>query len=274
MTEAPAQTLGHLGLIQTRGLGDIIVALPIAHWLITREGWQQISWPVQSEWVDDLERAIPWINWIGVDRDPSGRFFYDEPMRLLSAAGADQCLPLYQALTGHPEFSASSAFQIQSFDQHKYHVAGVPFDYKWRAFRDDPRLISRDPERERALKDLALGGDTSTPWITAHLEGSDGTRTPLDPALIPEGHRLVEIRPIEGYSLFDWLGVIESSQAFVGVDSVWVNLIDQLGWPQTDLDCYFIPRSHIQLTPVLAGPWTIIEPDAAVAQRITIFRTG
>ena len=60
-------------------------------------------------------------------------------------------------------------------------------------------------------------------------------------------------------------------EVIVAVDSVIANLVDQLGINK-DVDCYFIPRSHIQLTPVLGNPWTVVDPGATVAQRIRIFR--
>jgi len=51
----------------------------------------------------------------------------------------------------------------------------------------------------------------------------------------------------------DWLGVIEGAQSLIMVDSVYANLVDQLGLGD---DRYFIQRSHVGLTPVLGQHWT------------------
>jgi len=44
-------------------------------------------------------------------------------------------------------------------------------------------------------------------------------------------------------------------------------MVDQLDIP---VDKYWVPRSHIQLTPVLGSSWTILDPpaDSLAAQKI------
>jgi hypothetical protein len=51
------------------------------------------------------------------------------------------------------------------------------------------------------------------------------------------------------------------------------NIVDQLRITES-VDCYFIPRSHIHLTPVLGGAWTVLDPDPEVLRRISIFKAS
>jgi hypothetical protein len=47
------------------------------------------------------------------------------------------------------------------------------------------------------------------------------------------------------------------------------NMIDQLGI--NDVDKYWIPRSHIHLTPVLGTNWTILDPPLGSSASQKIF---
>ena len=250
-----------LGIIQSRGLGDIVIALPIARHY-HNEGWE-VYWPICEEFLSHVRDTAPWVRWVPVPKD-TGAFFYDVPMQRLRNLGVDEAICLYQALTGHPELAARPEFQITKFDQLKYHAAGVPFLKKWTL----GECISRSPEREQALKDR-LDIKEGEPYVVVHLEGSDH-RASWDPSWVPEGWRIIEVAALTD-SVFDWLGVLEGAEAIVAVDSVISNLVDQLGITER-VDSYFIPRSHIQLTPVLGGEWTTLDPDSETQKRIRVFR--
>ncbi len=252
-----------LGIIQSRGIGDIVIALPIAHWYHS-EGYD-IYWPICEEFVSNFVDTVPWIHWVPVPKD-TGAFFYDVPLQRLRNLKVENFICLYQALTGHPELTQRPEFQITKFDQLKYHVAGVPFLEKWKL----ADCITRSNQREQQLKDRLAIKD-GEPYALVHLEGSDH-KAEFDPSWIPEGWRVIEITSITD-SVFDWLGVIEGAEAVIAVDSVFSNLVDQMNLTE-NIDCYFIPRSHIHLTPVLGGSWTVLEPEAEVKKRITVFKSG
>lgn len=256
-----------LGIIQSRGLGDIVIALPIAH-SYYQEGYD-IYWPVCTEFVSHFVDSIPWVKWIAVETD-NGSFFYDQPMRILREQGVDQALCLYQALTGHPEFSSRPEFQITKFDQVKYHAAGVPFINKWRLNECITRNVQREQQLIKLLQD-GLDFDPDQPYVVLHLEGSDH-RAEYDPAWIPDNMQIIEVDSLTD-CVFDWLTVLEKAHAIVAVDSIVSNLVDQLKITET-VDCYFIPRSHIHLTPVLGGSWTVLDPSPQVKKRIAIFKSG
>lgn len=250
-----------LGIIQTRGLGDIMIALPIA--LNYHEQGYHVHWPVVDAWVEQLAAQVPWVKWIPIQPD-SGAFFYDTPMERLKNFGCDEVICLYQALTNHPEFTQAPWFQHTGFDQYKYHRAGV-------AFKDKLRLgacITRDPAREQALKAKILGSDTQTPYVITHLNSSEQT-VRYDPQIIPQGWRVVPITN-EG-RIFDWLGLIESAEALIMTDSVMANLVDGLDLEGPER--YFVPQHHIQLTATLLGAWTYL-PNPDLKPTASIFRAG
>ena len=231
-----------LGICQSRGLGDIVIALPIAHHY-HKEGWE-IYWPISQEFIPNVEKAVPWVKWIPVITD-RGPFFYDIPMKVLKNFKCDEIICLYQALTGHPEFQAELYFPLTKFDQYKYLKAGVPFIKKWSL----SECITRDLVKEQQLYDKLV---TNPNYAVIHLEGSDHTAK-FDRSMIPEDWDTIEITATITNSVFDWLTILERAQSIVCVDSIFSNIVDQMGIGD---DRYFIPRSHFGLTPVQGQHWT------------------
>jgi len=230
-----------LGIIQSRGLGDLVIALPIARYY--HERGYEIIWPICQEFLSSMEPVAPWVKWVPIPTDPQGRFFYDVPMERLKNFKCDEILCLYQALTGH-KFHEEKYFQYTSFDQYKYIQAGVPFLAKWNL----ASCITRQPEREQALYDRVVSNPN---YVVIHLEGSDH-RADFDRTIIPADWQQIEITN-QTACLWDWLQVLEGAQSLIMVDSVFANIVDQLGIGE---DRYFIQRSHIGLTPVQGQHWT------------------
>ena len=251
-----------LGIIQSRGLGDIFIALPIAHYY-HKQGYE-IYWPVCDEFMGSLVSPVPWVNWISVPVDPQGLYFYDVPVSLLENEGVEQVLCLYQSLTGHPEFTRVPWFQIQKFDEYKYTRTGVPFVNKWKL----GECITRDPEQELTLFNKVVKHHQ---YYVTHLEGSN-FNTDIDLPDLPDSWQRVSITPGLTDNIFDWLTIIENAQLLVCIDSCVANLVDQLGLPVKEK--IWIPRSHIHATPVLGGTWTIATPPAISAAAREIFKTS
>jgi len=248
-----------LGIIQSRGLGDIIIALPIARWYHDRGC--EILWPICEQFLPSVKDSVPWVGWIPITQDLTGAFFYDTPYSVLQAQGCDEIMCLYQSLTGHPELAERPEFQIMKFDQYKYAVAGVPFQEKWRL----SACITRDRDREQALKDRLTRADR--PYVVLHLEGSDH-RAEFDRNAIPVDWDQIEITADQTPSIFDWITLLAGAESIICVDSVMANLVDQLGLGD---DRYFVPRSHIHLTPVLGQVWRVLDPAESVKSRMRIF---
>ena len=135
------------GIIQSRGLGDILIALPIAHYY-HKQG-RQVIWPICEEFHSSVKESAPWVDWVPIPVDKQGHFFYSRPYFEIGRKGCTDFVCLYQSLTGHPELSGRSYFQIQKFDEHKYTAAMVPFINKWKL----AECITRKPEREQEIYD-------------------------------------------------------------------------------------------------------------------------
>lgn len=234
-----------LGIIQSRGLGDIVIALPIA-WEYHNQGWK-IYWPILEEFIPNVKDHVPWVNWVPLSYDAPGRYFYDVPLQRLRNLGCDEILPLYQHLTGH-DFKDQAYFQYTSFDQYKYIRAGVNFLKKWQL----SDCITRDLALEQELKQRLCTGQ---PYAVIHLEGSDH-QAEFDISIIPPEWQIIYVKPQHTASIFNWLSILEGAESIVCVDSVIANLVDQMQIPG---DLYLITRSHIGLTPVFAQPWTWID---------------
>jgi len=250
-----------LGIIQSRGLGDIIIALPIAHHY-HREGWE-VYWPICTEFYDSVKDHVTWVKWIPIPTDSKGDFFYAEPLRRLKNFKCSEILTLYQALNVVPELSQQPYFQIQHFDEFKYTRAGVPFLEKWQL----ADCVTRHADREQELYSKLVVKDQ---YMVYHTQGST-YQCSADLSSIPPEWQQIEIREIPGYSVFDWLKILEGAEAMILIDSVFANMVDQL---KIDGDKYWIPRSHIHLTPTLGTAWTILEAPSDSLAAKKIFQPG
>lgn len=245
-----------LGIIQTRGLGDNIIAMPIAQWF--HDHGRDVYWPIDSRWVDAFSFAQPDITFIPVkhpnpDINPSTvpvNFLWNEPIELVKAAGCKQIMPLYMNVLQNEQLIPLERWT--KFDEFKYAVSGVPFREKWNL------KILRNYQREIALTDRIK---PTTPYAIAHLK-STGLRIPRDVAeRFADGLPVVEIDERTD-NPFDWLGLIEGASKILCVDSAYANLIEQLNMGP-DGKVLFL-RSDIAYTPVFMNGWNFAwmkEPD-------------
>ncbi len=251
-----------IGIIQSRGLGDIFIALPIARHY--HDQGRRVIWPICEEFHSAVRSTVPWVEWVPIPTDPMGKFFYDRPYFELGKRGCTEFHCLYQALTGHPEFSSAAWFQIQKFDEYKYTRAGVPFHKKWTL----GNCYQLDAQRVAQLTELT--GADQGPYVVIHKRGSSYTAKP-DLSAIPPEWRQLDPDQFPGWSPFEWVPIIQGAEAFIAVDSVYANMVDQL---DLAVDKYWIPRSHIHLTPVLGSTWTILEPPEDTQAARPIFQAS
>jgi hypothetical protein len=249
------------GIIQSRGLGDIIIALPIARHYYDRG--EEIVWPICEEFYSSVKNHVPWVNWVSIETDKKGRFFLDRPLEVFREWGvdADEALYLYQYLNTVPELTDPEMFNILKFDQYKYQTAGVAFRNKWEL----GRCITRINAGELALKDrLEAAGLLGKRYCVCHLTGSSARVdqsiiTWLDPAV-----KIINVDLYKTSSIFDWIGVIEGAEAVVCLDSAIANMVDQLNITGPEL--YWIRRSAWDLTPVLGNSWTIVPTNLPISE--------
>lgn len=232
-----------IGLIQTRGIGDIIIAAPIAQFYIAQGC--EVFWPVDGRFYAFVQAAFPEINFLPVDPavtgDTSLAYWYTNPLAQLTARGCSNIYPLYSYLSGLDLPNKKLAHSLK-FDEYKYAVAGVPFEQKWKL------QVARDSLREQALY-LKLG--ITGKYALLHEQGSNFSLTIELPVDILATHQVVRIGEISN-NPFDWLGVIEGASMFACVDSCFANLAEQLDLCKRK---FLFLRSDIRNTPVFKNGW-------------------
>jgi hypothetical protein len=235
--------MASIGLVQTRGLGDIVIAAPIAQYYIERG--DSVYWPIDSRFLSAVERAFPTIRFLSVDTQVHGgasyEFFYGEPLRLLQAHGCEIIYPLYSYLSGLDVVNEKLAKSLK-FDEYKYAVAQVPFDRKWTL------KVTRDSMREAQLE-ARLG--LVKPYVLLHEEGSNFKLRIELPADVTERFQIVRMETLTD-SPFDWIGVMEKASMLVCVDSCFANLAEQMNLCS---EKYLMLRSDIRATPVFKNGW-------------------
>lgn len=254
-----ANTKLQLLIVQSRGIGDIVIALPIARYY--GDLGYEIHWPVLKEFVPHFREYATYIHFHPLESDAAGNYFLARPLEIGLKLGIprERTLVLYQSLRSHPELSKSYG-QHTHFDEFKYARAQVPLINKWTL----DRAITVTPElnaRAERLKQLLLP-NPQEPYYVTHFEGSDAAAAP-DLSNIPKHWTRIDIgtNAHKAASIFEWLEVIKHASALIAIDSCIANMVDQLTSVELNaLDKYWIPRSHIQLCPTLGQNWTRLEP--------------
>ena len=232
-----------IGLIQTRGIGDIIIAAPIAQYYINQG--HEVYWPVDSQFYIFVKDAFPGITFIPINKDETGtgtlEYFVSRPFAELTAIGCNSICSLYSYLSGLDIIDKKLSNSLK-FDEYKYAISGVPFDQKWKL------VVHRNREREQALLKLL---DIRQEYLLLHDQGSNHKQDIRLPEEITRNYQVVRISELSG-NPFDWLGVIEGASVFACLDSCFANLVEQLNLCAHK---YLYLRSDIRATPVFKNGW-------------------
>jgi hypothetical protein len=228
-----------IGLIQTRGIGDIIIALPIAKHLVDQG--HTVVWPIYAPYVGPFQEAAPYVEFLPLEGS-DGDWMIPRPLALLRQHGCDRIVPLQSYVAAAPQAVVRPELVgVMKFDQYKYAVTGVPFGEKWNL------QIVRNHEREEALFARVVRDEE---FVVCHLSGSN-FRANIDVQSMAAGRQVVEITDLTE-NFFDWLAVIERASLRIMIDSCFSNLTDQLSIAGKKI---FLVRSDWQFTPVLLGDW-------------------
>jgi hypothetical protein len=231
-----------IGLIQSRGIGDIIIALPIARYFVDRG--DEIYWAIDKTFLPSFILSAPYVHWLPLERE--GDWYFDVPLKVLQNAGCERIITLYSYLENHKEISNRLFLECMKFDQYKYAIAGVPFREKWNL------KIVRNLEREQKLFSEVVK-NKNEPFAVAHMHSPDFSPK-LDIKPFVEGYPIVHIEPLTD-NVFDWLAVIERASVRVMIDSCFSNLTDQMGIQGKK---YYIHKVPIFFSPVLTSDWSYI----------------
>lgn len=230
----------NIGIIQSRGIGDIIIALPIAKWYSER-GFH-VHWPIDESFFPSFSSVVDYVNFIPFKFSHTIRGFLAEPMRMLNELGCDPIIPLYSFLSG-ANLPRRDLFGSLKFDEYKYAISGVPFCEKWNL------SLKRNLGRENALFQKIIKTEK---YVVEHLTGSNCHFD--NPFNFDPSFQIVKITP-ETENIFDWIKILENAEFLVMVDSCFSNLVEQLGITKQKA---FILRSDVRFTPVLLSNWKIM----------------
>lgn len=239
--DCPAAESGRpkrLGIIQSRGIGDIIIALPIAKWY--RDRGVDVFWPIDGRFLSSFQEAADYVRFIPFAFQPTLDGFLNEPNRLLRAAGCERIVPLYSFLSNVPS-AHPKLFASLKFDEYKYAAAGVPFAEKWNL------ALRRNPAREQRLFEALVRQED---YVVVQRQGSNARSTAEIPSRF-QGCQVIEINE-QTDCIFDWLRILERARFLMLLDSCFSNLVDQLGLPNEKM---FLLRSDVRFTPVLRAGW-------------------
>src|SRR5258706_5457893 len=239
-----------IGLIQTRGIGDIIVALPIADFFM--EQGYEVVWPIDHRFVPMFQPIKPAIHFFPVSEGPD--YFVNEPAAITREQGCEKTIILYSYVSDQnvydPRLSA-----ILRFDEYKYAIAGVPFSRKWTL------NYERQMDREEALLDsLNIKED----YVCVH----DFSLNMAAPFAIPEhltrGLRIVPVEEFT-YNPLDWRLTLERAKRLILLDSCLSNLVEQIN---LETEKYLIPRVPVQHPPVYKNLWRFIFPELQLDDQV------
>jgi hypothetical protein len=135
--------------------------------------------------------------------------------------------------------------QHDAFDKQFYRLAGVPFEKRWTSFR-----INRHKKKENSL---IYGLNLPEKFALVHEDESRGYVIDRNKINLP----IVKIRPIQGFTMIDWLGVAELAEEIHVIDSSFLSLIDQ---SDLKFGLFFHKYSRNALdwqTPTTKKHWTI-----------------
>ncbi|HZZ17791.1 MAG TPA: hypothetical protein VFE25_00385 [Opitutaceae bacterium] len=227
-----------IGLIQSRGIGDIVIALPIAKYYSDR-GYD-VYWPIDQRFAASFRESVDYVNFVPFKFEANAQGFIHLPMELLKKAGCGRCIPLYSYLSGD-NTSNKAYFNSLKFDEYKYAVAGVPFGEKWNL------SLKRDAAREDSLYRQLV---TQEDYVVVHQQGSNFKAK----FAVPAPYRKCQVIEIAERTdnILDWLGILEKARLLIMIDSCFSNLVEQLGFENEKV---YALRSDVRFTPVLRGNW-------------------
>ncbi len=232
-----------IGIIQTHGLGDIVIAAPIAYYFL--EKGHQVFWPIDKAFVPFMSLAFPRIVFVPVKGDPNSIDYYRyEPESILKTLACDVVYELYSRLWSEKSYHPRLQ-ECLTFDQYKYAVAGVPFNWKWML----PDFLKRNMKDEGKLFQTLVGTSPSS-YAFVHETGSSWSINMND--RMSSKLKVIKAEPITD-NPFDWLMTIEMAEEVFVIDSFFANLIDQLGLNFKAM--HLVLRSPNPFTPTFMQAW-------------------
>ena len=189
---------------QPFGLGDHIFTVSIARDLIKKG--MEVVYPVQGHYLDGNRRAYPDIQWVHVDDIDKGLL----EIKRKEVAGGYEVYPLRWA-------NEILRLPYKDCMKAKYLWYGM----NWRDWSKNAMWL-RDEQRERRLVDLLVATGDYT-LVNRFFRGDASGVVDIR----VEGN-IVDMRNIDGFSLYDWAMVIEGAKEIHTVSTSILYILELL----------------------------------------------
>lgn len=219
---------------QPAGLGDIIFCQKIAHRLEQEKKYNDIYWPVSDVFEEDVKRINTPAKFINIEDELYQKRLLDEHM-----FGVDEYLriPLHRA--------DQLISNVTSLLTCKYELVGLNWD-DW----VDYFSFKRDYEKENDLFSYLNLDPDSNYTVVSDTCGSPPNQKKYIIDFKSEFDRVININIIDGFSVFDWCGILENASSIHMIDTCFVYIIEKLRLKTNYLHLYsrYKPAdfSHIQ----------------------------
>lgn len=196
-----------LGIIQPGSIGDMVIVLPIAKWY--HDKGYKVFWPVVTPYLSMLN----YVKYVEpIDAGVTFLGAYQRSIQELKDRDIDNMVDLGIGFgKDESEWAASGL----SFDEWKYREAKVPFEERFNLSID--RNFQKEAELE-VLLDIA----NKKSFVVTHSAGS-WNRVNFGKS------ESIEVVPKDGFTVFDWVGIIEKAEHVYCVDSCVAHVVNQLG---------------------------------------------
>lgn len=206
---------------QPCGLGDILFMQKIAH--VWRKNGYHVVWPITPQYLS-IKEYIPFFTFVDNTKPILHQYEYDNCPKATITENVictDGC--------NGPNGLMHSKYElccVDSYDWKKYLKFNRKFEREEKLFRDVLRLDEDD--------DYVL--------INRHI-GSHGYESIWN-IPIPKNKKIVEIRPIDGFTVFDWCKVFEWANEFHLMETCFCYLIETLDTIETEYKLYHRSPSY------------------------------
>lgn len=201
--------------LQFFGLGDILFLVPLARALMA-EG-NDVVWPI-ADYYFDIAKHFPDITFV---TKSSLKINYDTRHRIPTQHG--EILPYRYA-------AENLGVGFDRMMRAKYDLYGHDFRM-WRSLE-----YARFPNKEKQLAEK-VGADGKYIVVNNNLgQPQDNLNKQIN---VVSGYKIIQMQNIDGYTLIDWLGVIEGAQEVHLVNSSLMYLLELL---PLDMPVHVYPR--------------------------------
>jgi hypothetical protein len=206
---------------QPCGLGDILFMQKIAHNL--KKQGKHVIWPVTPQYIS-IKDYIPFFTFVDVTKPLLHQYEYDK---------------CHKATITEHVICTDGCNGPHGLMHSKYELCNVIPD-DWKKYLK----FNRNFEREQELFRNVLKLDEDDDYIVVNRQiGSLGYELRWN-IPIPQNKNIVEIRPIEGFTVFDWCKVFEWASEFHLMETCFCYLIETLDTIETEYKLYHRSPSY------------------------------